>query len=62
MAKPSTILSAAAADNRRVARELRARAVKLVRETPAERGEATSCDPPFRFTPDGRKIYRLECL
>lgn len=51
-----------AADNRRVARELRARAVKMVKETPAERQEASSCDPPFRFTPDGRKIYRLECL
>jgi len=50
----------AAVDNRRVARELRARAVKLVREGVVE--EATSCDPPFRFTPDGRKIYRLECL
>jgi hypothetical protein len=52
----------AAADNRRVARELRARAVKLVKETPAEREEIASCDPPFRFTHDGRKIYRLECL
>jgi hypothetical protein len=52
----------AAADNRRVARELRARAVKMVKETPAERDDASSCEPPFRFTPDGRKIYRLECL
>jgi hypothetical protein len=52
----------AAADNRRVARELRARAVKMVKETPPDRDEASSCDPPFRFTPDGRKIYRLECL
>jgi hypothetical protein len=51
-----------AADNRRVARELRARAVKMVKETPAEREQASSCDPPFRYTPDGRKIYRLECL
>lgn len=51
-----------AADNRRVARELRARAVKIVKEPPAERDDAMSCDPPFRFTPDGRKIYRLECL
>jgi len=51
-----------AADNRRVARELRARAVKVVKETPAEREDAMSCDPPFRFTADGRKIYRLECL
>lgn len=52
----------AAADNRKVARDLRARAVKMVKETPAEREEASSCDPPFRFTADGRKIYRLECL
>lgn len=52
----------AAADNRRVARDLRARAVKMVKETPADREDATYCDPPFRFTPDGRKIYRLECL
>ena len=52
-----------AADNRRVARELRLRAVKLVREAPAgEDPMATSCEPPFRFTADGRKIYRVECL
>lgn len=66
----------AAADNRRVARELRQRAVRLVRDTPGSSGYATesmadaertptrmvSCDPPFRFTADGRKLYRLECL
>jgi hypothetical protein len=52
-----------AADNRRVARELRVRAVKLVREAPAyEDPTASACDPPFRFTADGRKIYRVECL
>lgn len=52
-----------AADNRRVARELRVRAVKLVREAPAyEDPTANACDPPFRFTADGRKIYRVECL
>ena len=52
-----------AADNRRVARELRLRAVKLVREAPAfEDLTASACDPPFRFTADGRKIYRVECL
>jgi hypothetical protein len=50
----------AAAENRRLARELRARAVKIVREGVVE--DAMSCDPPFRFTADGRKIYRLECL
>jgi len=52
-----------AADNRRVARDLRVRAVKLVREGPlAEEPTVLACDPPFRFTPDGRKIYRIECL
>lgn len=52
-----------AADNRRVARDLRVRAVKLVREAPtAEEPTVLACDPPFRFTPDGRKIYRIECL
>ncbi len=52
-----------ASENRRVARELRLRAVKLVREAPAfEDPTANSCDPPFRFTNDGRKIYRVECL
>jgi hypothetical protein len=49
-----------AVDNRRIARELRARAVKMVRDGAAE--EDSACDPPFRFTADGRKIYRLECL
>ncbi len=52
-----------ASENRRVARELRIRAVKLVREAPAfEDAAANACDPPFRFTADGRKIYRVECL
>ena len=52
-----------ATENRRVARELRLRAVKLVREAPAfEDPTANACDPPFRFTNDGRKIYRVECL
>jgi hypothetical protein len=52
-----------AADNRRVARELRVRAVKLVRDPPAtEEVNASTCDPPFHYTADGRKIYRLECL
>lgn len=52
-----------AADNRRVARELRMRAVKLVRDAPAtEDANANACDPPFHYTADGRKIYRLECL
>jgi hypothetical protein len=52
-----------AADNRRVARELRLRAVKLVRDPPpAEEVNASICDPPFHYTADGRKVYRLECL
>jgi hypothetical protein len=52
-----------AADNRRVARELRTRAVRLVRETPSEPASTdTTCDPPYRYTVDGRKIYRIECL
>jgi hypothetical protein len=50
----------AAAEDRRVARELRVRAVRLVREGQDE--AVSSCDPPFRFTADGRKIYRVECL
>jgi hypothetical protein len=50
-------------DNRRIAREFRARAVKIVKEIPADGSEPLdACDPPFRFTADGRKIYRIECL
>lgn len=52
----------AAVENRRVARELRARAMRTVREAPAEPPPASPCDPPYRFTADGRKIYRIECL
>lgn len=52
-----------ATDNRRVARDLRVRAVKLVRDAPAsDEASAQACDPPFHFTQDGRKVYRLECL
>lgn len=59
-----------ASDNRRVAHELRVRAVKLVREEPATGAAsaqiydptASACDPPFRYTQDGRKVYRIECL
>jgi hypothetical protein len=52
-----------AVENRRVARELRARAVKLVREAPTTSSTAPAkCDPPYRFTPDGRKTYLFECL
>jgi hypothetical protein len=52
-----------ALEDRRVARDLRQRAVRLVREAPVEDTTlASACDPPFRFTADGRKIYRIECL
>ncbi len=52
-----------AVENRRVARELRARAVRTVREAPIDPPAPTaSCDPPYRFTADGRRIYRIECL
>jgi hypothetical protein len=52
-----------AVENRRVARELRARAVKLVREAPdTVSALPAKCDPPYRFTPDGRKTYLFECL
>lgn len=53
-----------AIENRRVARELRARAVRLVREGSSadESVASVSCDPPFSFTSDGRKIYRIECF
>ncbi len=54
----------AAAENRRLARELRALAVRVVKE-PAALAEADAqnpCDPPYRYTADGRKIYRVECF
>ena len=54
----------AAAESRRIARELRVLAVRIVKEPPAlaEGVAATPCDPPYRFTNDGRKIYRVECF
>jgi hypothetical protein len=51
-----------AIDNRSRARELRALAIKLVKEPPPTSTVASTCDPPYRFTNDGRKIYRIECL
>jgi hypothetical protein len=39
--------------------------MRLVREPQAATEEsslAPNCDPPFRFTADGRKTYRIECL
>lgn len=50
----------AAAEHRRLARDLRSRALRLVKDPPVV--VETSCDPPYRFTADGRKSYRLECL
>ena len=55
-----------AADNRQTASMLRARALHVVREGAAEapvvQQANAACDPPFRFTADGRKIYRIECF
>jgi hypothetical protein len=52
-----------ATESRRLARELRARAMRLVRDAPPESTSGDSrCDPPYRFSPDGRKLYRIECL
>lgn len=65
-----------AVDNRRVAREFRERAVALVKAEsapppPPPKGSAglplylpaqRECSPPFAFTPDGRKVYKIECL
>lgn len=55
-----------AVDNRQTASMLRARALHIVREGAAEapvvQQTNASCDPPFRFTADGRKIYRVECF
>jgi hypothetical protein len=51
-----------AIENRRIARDLRANAVRIVREGPEGRTSDPLCDPPYRFTADGRKIYRVECL
>lgn len=53
-----------AVDNRQTASMLRARALHIVRENTNEpyTDEGSPCDPPFRFTNDGRKIYRLECF
>jgi hypothetical protein len=55
-----------AAENRQLAHELRLRAVKVLREEPTPSAiydpTGSSCDPPFRYTQDGRKVYRVECL
>lgn len=51
-------------ENRRQARELRAHAIHVVRDaapTPAPAASAP-CEPPYRITATGRKIYRIECL
>lgn len=52
-----------AADNRQTASMLRSRALQVVREGTTESPQTSgACDPPFRFTADGRKIYRVECF
>lgn len=60
-----------AGENRRVARELRERAVRVARGEPPKveparpplyLPAASDCAPPYAFTPDGRKVYKLECL
>jgi hypothetical protein len=52
-----------AADNRQTASMLRARALHIVRDgAEAPAAQPSNCDPPFRFTADGRKIYRVECF
>jgi hypothetical protein len=56
-----------AADHRRAAKDLRARALRLVKDGNAATSTSAAdhdlaCDPPYRFTSDGRKIYRIECL
>jgi hypothetical protein len=55
-----------ATENRQLAHELRLRAVKVLREEPTPTAiydpTGSSCDPPFRYTQDGRKVYRVECL
>lgn len=50
----------AAVENRRVARDLRARAMTLAKRGGTE--DAAKCEPPFRFTADGRKVYHLDCF
>jgi hypothetical protein len=58
-----TFKRSTAAENRRTAHELRLRAMRLVREpTRTDEPVASACDPPFRYTADGRKVYRVECL
>jgi hypothetical protein len=57
-----------AIENRRTARELRVRAIRLVRDPSQDPAQAVAdakagrCDPPYRYTPDGRKTYLFECL
>ena len=50
-------------ENRRVARDLRATAVKMVKEASVEPPSlAWTCNPPFSYDLSGRKIYRVQCL
>ena len=52
----------AAESTRRLARELRALAVRVIKEPPSTADAAATCDPPYRYTADGRKLYRVECF
>ncbi len=59
-----------AADQRSAARELRSHALALVRQPQvvqeraalASASASASCDPPFSYTPEGHKVYRVACL
>ena len=48
-----------AAERRVLARELRAVAVKIVREPSAL---PVNCDPPFSFDASGKKIFHIDCF
>jgi hypothetical protein len=61
----------AASDNRKSALDLRERAVRAAKGEPQREAPRTpplylptqaECTPPFVYAPDGRKIYKLECL
>lgn len=52
----------AAESTRRLARELRALAVRSVKDPTPSAEPTLPCDPPYRYTADGRKLYRVECF
>lgn len=54
-----------ASEDRAIARDLRVRAVRVARDAmggPTSDALATSCDPPFYYSGDGLKKYRMECF